>query len=264
MIEFHTFQSEMINKYIHKIYSSIQNEISLTHYNCLPSVYPILTFLFHSEAEFDTNKVTIKHSKNGIQCILILPYSKTLNICNSNPSKEISIVFKPFSIHNFSAHISLETRSNGVVDTDKIWPSELLALNKKLLASDISIRRQINEIILFLEKQFISHSGINKKDCSPKVLFESIMQLPERSLYRKFKKYSFLAPKQFEKIIRIRKALNQAKQNEETSLTQIAHEQDYFDQAHFNKECQNMASISPGKIIKNMLDRDSDALWYQD
>ena len=262
MIEFHTFQSEMINKYIHKIYSSIQNKISLTQYNCLPSVYPILTFLFHSEAEFDTNKVNIKHSKNGIQCILILPYSKTLNICNSGPSKEISIVFKPFSIHNFSPNISSGTISNGVINADKIWPDKLLELNEKLLVSDISISEQINEIVLFLEKQFISH--INEKDISPKALFESIMQLPERSLYRKFKRFSFLAPKQFEKIIRIRRALNQAKQNEETTLTQIAHDQDYFDQAHFNKECQNMANISPGRIIKNMLDRDSDALWYQD
>ncbi|MGZ2368245.1 helix-turn-helix domain-containing protein [Ancylomarina sp. YFZ004] len=264
MMEFHTFQSEVINKYIHKIYSSNQEAVKSTHYNCLPSVYPILTFLFHSEAEFDTNKVTIKHSKNGMQCLLILPYSKTLNICNSGPSKEISIVFKPFSIHNFSANISSETISNGVINADKIWPDELLALNKKLLASDISISEQINEIVLFLEKQFISHCDTNEKCISPKDLFESIMKLPERSLYRKFKKYSFLAPKQFEKIIRIRKALNQAKQNKETSLTQIACDQDYFDQAHFNKECQNMANITPRKIIKNMLDRDSDALWYQD
>ncbi len=261
---FHTFQSEVINKYIHKIYSSNQEEVKSTHYNCLPSVYPILTFLFHSEAEFDTNKVTIKHSKNGMQCLLILPYSNTLNISNNGPSKEISIVFKPFGIHNFLPSISSETRRDGVIDADRIWPKDLLALNERLLVSGTSISQQINEIVLFLEKQFISNSDINEKDTSPKALFESIMQLPERSLYRKFKQFSFLAPKQFEKIIRIRRALNQAKQNEETSLTQIAHEQDYFDQAHFNKECQNMASISPGKIIKNMLDRDSDALWYQD
>lgn len=264
MIEFHAFHSEMINKYIHKIYSSIQDEINLTHYNCLPSVYPILTFLFHSETEFDANKVNIKHSKNGMQCILILPYSKTLNICNSGPSKEISIVFKPFSIHNFLPPISSETRSNGVINTHKLWSDEILVLNKRLQISDICISEQINEIVLFLEKQFIRHCDINEKSISPKALFESIMQLPKRSLYRKFKKYSFLAPKQFEKIIRIRRALNEAKQNEETSLTQIAYEQDYFDQAHFNRECQSIANNTPRKIIKNMLDRNSDALWYQD
>jgi hypothetical protein len=264
MMAFHTFQSEVINKYIHKIYSSNQEEVKSTHYNCLPSVYPILTFLFHSEAEFDTNKVTIKHSKNGMQCILILPYSKTLNITNSGPSKEISIVFKPFSVHNFSANISSGTISNGVIDAEKIWPNEILALNEKLLVSDISISEQINEIVLFLEKQFVGNSDINEKDTSPKTLFESIMQLPERSLYRKFKKYSFLAPKQFEKITRIRKALNQAKQNEETSLTQIACDQDYFDQAHFNRECQSIANSTPRKIIKNMLEKDTDALWFQD
>jgi len=252
----------MINTYIHKIYSSIQDEIGNTQYNCLPSVYPILTFLFHSEAEFETNKVRIKQSKNGIQCLLILPYSKTLNICNAGQSKEISIVFNPFSIHNFASDFDSKSIRNSVINADKIWPNDLSVLNEKLQASDISLSEQINEIVLFLEKQFLVHN--NEKDISPKALFESIMQLPERSLYRKFKQFAFLAPKQFEKIIRIRKALNQAKQNETTSLTQIAYDQDYFDQAHFNKECQNMTSISPGKIIKNIIDQDSDALWYQD
>jgi len=262
MIEFHTFRSEMINTYIHKIYSSIQDEIGNIQYNCLPSVYPILTFLFHSEAEFKTNKVSIKQSKNGIQCILILPYSKTLNICNTGPSKEISIVFKPFSIHNFASDFDSKSIRNSVINADKIWPNDLSALNEKLQTSDISLSEQINEIVLFLEKQFLVHN--NEKDISPKALFESIIQLPERSHYRKFKRLGFLAPKQFERIIRIRKALNQAKRNEAPSLTQIAHDQDYFDQAHFNNECQSMAKISPGRIIKNMLDRDSDALWFQD
>jgi len=262
MIEFHTFRSEMINKYIHKIYSVIQDETGKTQYNCLPSVYPILTFLFHSEAEFETNKVSIKPSKNSMQCLLILPYSKTLNICNSGPSKEISIVFKPFSIHNFLPDIGSKSIRNSGINADKIWPNDLSALNEKLQASDISLSEQISEIVLFLEKQFLAHN--KEKDISPKALFESIIQLPERSLYRKFKQFAFLAPKQFEKIIRIRKALNQAKQNEATSLTQIAYDQDYFDQAHFNNECQSMAKISPGRIIKGMLNKDSDALWFQD
>lgn len=264
MIEFHAFHSEMINKYIHKIYTSIQDKRGLTHYNCLPSVYPILTFLFHSETKFNANKVSIKHSKEGIKCLLILPYSKTLNISNSGPSKEISIIFNPFSIHNFTPNISSKSDYNGIVCATKIWTDELLALNEKLLVSDINIHEQINEIILFVENQSIRYRYINKKSISPKALFESIMKLPERSLYRKFKKYSFLSPKQFDKIVRIRKALNQAKQNKQTTLTQIAHEQDYFDQAHFNKECKIMTNRSPKKIIQNILDEDSDALWYQD
>lgn len=265
MIKYHTLHSNTIKKHIHKIYSLNQKGKKLISYNCLPSIYPMLTFLFNSEATIKAKQVSIKHSERAIQSILILPYSKTLEVSSTGPSKEISIVFEPFSLYRFGPRIESESISNGLIDAHDLWHENFRKLEDKLVTTNISLDEQIDEIVAFLEKQFIDHNQtLGDENHSPQAIFESLKDLPERSFYRKFKDLTYLAPKQFAKIVRIRKALNQAKRNKNTKLTQIACEQGYFDQAHFNRECQSIANITPRKIIKNMLEKNTDALWYQD
>lgn len=265
MIKFHSFHSKSISNHIHKIYSFNHKENKLINYKCLPSIYPMLTFLFNSEATIKDKQVIIKPSKKAIQSLLILPYIETLEVSSTGPSKEISIVFEPFSLNSFNPLIKSGIISNGIIDTQNLWQGDFKKLEEQLITTDISLDKQIDKIVAFLEKQFIAHNKkFGSKNYSPQTIFESIKNLPERSFYRKFKDLAYLAPKQFLKIVRIRKALNQAKQDRNSKLTQIAYDQGYFDQAHFNKECQNLTSTSPKKIIMRMMDKDSDALWYHD
>ncbi len=265
MIKFHKFHSQYISRHIHKIYSLNHKENKPISYNCLPSIYPILTFLFNSEATIMAKQVIIKPSSRAIQSLLILPYSETLEVSNTGSTKEISIVFKSFSLNCFVPLIKSGITSDGLIDAQELWHEDFKKLEDQLVTKNISLDKQVDQIVAFLEKQFIDHNKtLGKENYSPQTIFESIKNLPERSFYRKFKDLTYLAPKQFAKIIRIRKALNQAKKDTNTKLTQIAYEQGYFDQAHFNRECQIFANTTPKKIIMHMMDKDSDALWYHD
>ena len=70
-----------------------------------------------------------------------------------------------------------------------------------------------------------------------------------RSLERKFLKHVGVSPKQLGKVIRLQSALKMMLQNEETQLTNIAYESDYFDQAHFTKDFKEFTGINPKEFL---------------
>ena len=71
-----------------------------------------------------------------------------------------------------------------------------------------------------------------------------------RQLERKFKKQIGLSPKQLSRVLRLQSALKILLNKNET-LTNIAYESDYFDQAHFIKDFKEFTGITPRKFLGN-------------
>lgn len=71
-----------------------------------------------------------------------------------------------------------------------------------------------------------------------------------RSIERKFLKQVGLSPKQLGKIVRLQTALKMILNRQSDSLSKIAYESDYYDQAHFIKDFKEFTGINP----KNYLD----------
>jgi transcriptional regulator GlxA family with amidase domain len=66
-----------------------------------------------------------------------------------------------------------------------------------------------------------------------------------RQLTRKFSSAIGLSPKQLSKTVRIQTALKKLVAKEVTSLTDLAHENEYFDQAHFIKDFKEFTGLTP-------------------
>ena len=66
-----------------------------------------------------------------------------------------------------------------------------------------------------------------------------------RVLTRKFSSTIGLSPKQFSKIIRLQSTLKLLLEKENTRLTDLAYENEYFDQAHFIKDFKEFTGITP-------------------
>lgn len=77
-----------------------------------------------------------------------------------------------------------------------------------------------------------------------------------RQLERKFHKQVGLSPKQLGKIIRLQAALKLLLSRQNESLTRVAYQSEYFDQAHFIKDFKAFTGINP----KDFLDNDNMAL----
>jgi AraC-like DNA-binding protein len=71
-----------------------------------------------------------------------------------------------------------------------------------------------------------------------------------RTLERLFNKYIGTTPKTFSRLSRFQIILNQLINRQETNLTTLANEFDFFDQPHFIKDFQSLTGSAPLKFIK--------------
>ncbi len=72
-----------------------------------------------------------------------------------------------------------------------------------------------------------------------------------RQLERKFLKQIGVSPKQLGKVIRLQTALGMLLNNSAESLTKIAYESEYYDQAHFIKDFKEFTGTNPGDFLND-------------
>jgi transcriptional regulator GlxA family with amidase domain len=72
----------------------------------------------------------------------------------------------------------------------------------------------------------------------------------EGRLERKFLKQVGLSPKQLGKVIRLQTALKMVLNQQSESLTKIAYESEYYDQAHFIKDFQGIHGNQSEGVFK--------------
>lgn len=71
----------------------------------------------------------------------------------------------------------------------------------------------------------------------------------ERYIQKKFKEFVGISPKLFNRIIRFQNSLYQINSDKESKLIDIALDNGYYDQAHFNREFKEFSSIQPQKLL---------------
>jgi len=72
-----------------------------------------------------------------------------------------------------------------------------------------------------------------------------------RQLERKFSKQVGMSPKQLGKVIRLQSALKRMLNDDGESLTDIAYQSEYYDQAHFTKDFKEFTGLSPKEFADN-------------
>lgn len=81
--------------------------------------------------------------------------------------------------------------------------------------------------------------------------FTSIdMDLPlsHRQIERLFKRWLDISPKQFQRILRVKKTIHHLQTHKSVSLVDIAQLFGFSDQAHMTREFRTLANITPGKL----------------
>ncbi len=73
--------------------------------------------------------------------------------------------------------------------------------------------------------------------------------ISNRQLLRRFNDHVGLSPKEFARITKFINSLNILKKYPAMSLTEIAYESGYYDQAHFIHDCNEFSGYSPGHLL---------------
>ncbi len=106
--------------------------------------------------------------------------------------------------------------------------------------------------ISFIKNQIIlNHGNISMKELASNCFYS------EKHIRRLFLNYVGTSPKSFSRIVRVNYALNLMK-NPQTSLTEIAMNSGYFDQAHLDNDLKLICNITPNEYINNM------SVFYKD
>ncbi len=85
-----------------------------------------------------------------------------------------------------------------------------------------------------------------------------------RQLERKFAAQVGISPKQLGKVIRLQAVLKMLLQQKEETLTAVAYENNYFDQAHFNKDFKEFTGTTPGDFFGDETFRLSSLIYGDD
>ena len=174
-----------------------------------------------------------------------------------------AVRFQPDGFMPFSP-VNVEEMNDKATTLEFLFGEDGINIERAILgATEISQRIQIIEE--FLMKKLVSDEVRNRiVKSSVELLLVSKgqmsvselsgqLQISPRYLEKKFSSTIGISPKQLTKIIRLQAALKMMQQKQFATLTSLAYESGYYDQAHFIKDFKEFAGTSPKEFYKDNL-----------
>ncbi|GAB5524837.1 MAG: helix-turn-helix domain-containing protein [Roseivirga sp.] len=119
-----------------------------------------------------------------------------------------------------------------------------IAIVEKFLLDQLADQSVIDNIV----KSTIDALSETKGSASINAILKDDLSV-RRQLERKFSKQVGLSPKQLGKIIRLQSALKMILNGQGETLTQVAYESEYYDQAHFTRDFKEFTGVNPKQYL---------------
>ncbi|MFS4455114.1 DUF6597 domain-containing transcriptional factor [Maribacter sp. 2304DJ31-5] len=172
-----------------------------------------------------------------------------------------AIRFYPYGFANFVT-VPIKTLANKETPIEILFGEKTAKKLEQEIIQAIGIKQRIEIIERFLLKKLRERSTVDNivkttvdallstkgSTSIHDILKEDLSK--RRQLERKFVKQIGISPKQLGKVIRLQSALKMLL-NEEENLTNIAYENEYYDQAHFSKDFKEFTGVSPKEFSGN-------------
>lgn len=204
------------------------------------------------------------HAKNGKvtllpKCFLIGQLTKPYVIEPTGITGSFVVQFKPNGFLPFTT-IPIKEMENTAVPLETLFDEEGKEISEQILNAKSTAER-IQKIEKFLLKRLADKKVIDnivestiETICSTNGKFSvnefsKSNNINRRQLARKFSSTIGLSPKQLAKTIRIQTTLKILLNEKITSLTDLAYENEYFDQAHFIKDFKEFTGLTPKEFF---------------
>ena len=197
------------------------------------------------------------------RCFVIGQLTKPYTV---QPTGKTGIFFVCFHPNGFSpfAAFPIKEMENTAVPLNKLFgqegdrlghqivcansTSERIALAEDFLVRRITQKHTIDEIVRSTVESILTANGqLSVEDLSKR------NHINRRQLVRKFSSSVGLSPKQLSKTIRLQATLKMLLTRNVESFTNLAHENEYFDQAHFIKEFKEFTGVTPKEFYGDLL-----------
>jgi len=204
------------------------------------------------------------------KCFVIGQLTRPLEIESTGKIGIFSVRFHPNGFLPF-ATIPIREMENTAVSLEKLFGQNGQEIEQQILATS-STTEKIELIETFLLNRLTDNETIDR---IVKSTVETILtangqltvdelskqtNINRRQLERKFSSAIGLSPKQLSKTIRLQATLKMLLNKKFTSLTALAYENEYYDQAHFIKDFKELTGFTPKEFYGNNLKMSS--LFY--
>lgn len=189
--------------------------------------------------------------------------TQPLEIAATGITRIFSVRFHPEGFLPFM-HMPVRDMDNKAIALEQLFGTRATALGEKVCAAK-NTGEQINLVEQFLLEQIQNQETTDRiAALSVQTLLQlkgqlsvdelaGQLQIHRRQLERKFAAVIGLSPKQLAKIIRLQAALKMMGEGKAESLTAMAYESGYFDQAHFIKDFKEFTGVTPGEFYAGQL-----------
>jgi len=197
------------------------------------------------------------------RCFVFGQITQPLDIEPTGETGIFSVRFQPEGFTAFAA-MPVGNMENRAVPLEELFGDEGVQLAEPVLQAD-STEQRIEIVEAFLRSKLITAESVQmlikssvemimrlNGQVSVDALSDS-MQVNRRQLERKFAGAIGLSPKQLSKIVRLQAALKILSAQTFDNLTAVAHEGNYYDQAHFIKDFREFTGMSPKQFYADNL-----------
>lgn len=221
-----------------------------------------LEMIFHYG---DLYRQYTENGNNFIQpkCFVIGQLTRPLVIEPTGETGIFSVRFHPNGFLPF-ATIPIKETENTAVSLEKLFGKDGLEIETKILNANSTVDR-IRLIETFLLNRLTDTKTIDRivKSTVETILtangqlsvneLSKQLNINRRQLVRKFSSAIGLSPKQLSKTIRLQATLKMLLNKKFTSLTTLAYENEYYDQAHFIRDFKELTGYTPKEFYGNNL-----------
>jgi len=204
--------------------------------------------------------VAIIGNEHYKRSIITFRMSRPMDVQMRKGSGCLAICFHPGMAYKFF-HLPMHIFTDTITLLDDVWKGMAEELEDKLadacnndvrisiiqqfLAQHLAQSRDDKQIAWCLELAQTSADPLSVKQLTHEA------GLSQRHLSRRFQQCIGLSPKEYLRVSRFIRSLQHLKKYPAHSLTEIAYESSYYDQAHFIRDYKTFTGHTPGEIVQS-------------
>lgn len=171
----------------------------------------------------------------------------------------ITVCFYPGKARSFF-HLPMSELSNGVAGLEDLWKMVAIEMEDKIKSAR-SNEDRVQLVQQYLVAQLKKHFKPDKaveyclwqmNSLRGQISMAALANktgLCNRQLVRRFNDQTGLSPKEFSRVTKFIHSLIELKKYPSISLTEVAYESGYYDQAHYIHDCREFSGYAPRELM---------------
>lgn len=265
-LKFYKPKNELLRKYIEGYYFlQDDDKCNSWHYKTFPNNFTIVTVMQDVSMTQSNNKIVITSSKEtGIYSNMVYRYTSPIEIFYEEPINEITLYFKPLGINFFVEDVARYYAMDHTTEINFDPFTDFKAEMQKILIisereeqietlENYWLSKYIDRDISMLEKiikEIETDTRINKIAKKYNISRQYLNKLLQKKVGKSASEYR--------RIHRFRKSI--VENNEVRNLTELSHENLFYDQSHFIKDFRELTHKTPGSFLKKV-DTGKEVVW---